>query len=376
MKMNVVQTGDTLRIYGSAMQTYDQLPVGTYEVCFDKFSGFYLKTRNDLEVNEEKIYGCSERKVEKVLNSFAKVSRNFGVILSGRKGIGKSLFARVLAVKAKEAGIPMIVVTEYFPGIANFLSSIEQVVVVLFDEFDKTFSETDQFSPQEEMLPLFDGLDGGKKLFVVTCNEIRRLSTYLLNRPGRFHYHITLSNPNADEIREYMTDKLEEQYHDSIRKVVSFATQTDLTYDILRAIAFELNSGYSFEEAMEDLNIGKEEIPQFDMTVEMEDGTIKRATNIGIDLYSTETDYFWCHGKNDRDDESIRIEFRPCDVTIDIDHSAITIDPSLVDRHIDEDDFDMDDPDDKARYERLLCMPIRSIVFTRKRSRNSYKYTV
>ena len=173
-----------------------------------------------------------------------------------------------------------------------------------------------------------------------------------------------------------MTDKLEEQYHDSIRKVVSFATQTDLTYDILRAIAFELNSGYSFEEAMEDLNIGKEEIPQFDMTVEMEDGTIKRATNIGLDLYSTEMDYFWCHGKNDRDDESIRIEFRPCDVTIDIDHSAITIDPSLVDRHIDEDDFDMDDPDDKARYERLLCMPIRSIVFTRKRSRNSYKYTV
>lgn len=100
--MNVVHSGDTFQIYGDALKTYDALPAGTYEVGFNKFSGFFLTSHNDLVVSEGKVYGCSEKKVQKVLHSFSKVDRNFGVILSGRKGIGKSLFARLLAVHAKE----------------------------------------------------------------------------------------------------------------------------------------------------------------------------------------------------------------------------------------------------------------------------------
>ena len=47
------------------------------------------------------------------------------------------------------------------------------------------------------MLSLFDGLDNGKKLFVITCNEVERLNAYLLNRPGRFHYHFVDCSPPA-----------------------------------------------------------------------------------------------------------------------------------------------------------------------------------
>ena len=189
MSMNVVHSGNTYQIYGDSLKTYTKLPVGTYDVCFSKFTGFSLQGRNDLTVNEEKVYGPSERKVQKTLNSFAKADRNFGVILSGRKGIGKSLFARLLAIQAKARNIPMLIVSDYIPGIANFLSSIEQEVVVLFDEFEKTFRISDGDNCQDELLSMFDGLDGGKKLFVITCNEVRQLSSYLLNRPGRFHYH-------------------------------------------------------------------------------------------------------------------------------------------------------------------------------------------
>lgn len=378
MGMNVVHSGGTFQIYGDSLKTYDKLPVGTYEVGFNKFSGFFLTAHSDLEVNEEKVYGCSEQKVQKVLKSFSKVGRNFGVILSGRKGIGKSLFARLLAVHAKEYELPLILVTEYVPGIANFLSSIEQEVIVLFDEFEKTFSSKDGCTPQEELLPLFDGLDGGKKLFVVTCNEVSKLNSYLLNRPGRFHYHFILNNPNPEEIREYLTDKLEEQYHHLIRKVVSFAANTDVTYDILRAIAFELNNGYSFEETMADLNISKERTPRFDITAEFGDGTKRTVTNEEIDLYDTDKDYFWFYPGNSKggSNVAIRLDFRPCDIVFDIDHAEMTIDPKLVERYVDEDDFKMDDAEQKAQYEYLCNVPIVKISFVRKVMNPMLKYMV
>ena len=135
--------------------------------------------------------------------------------------------------------------------------SIEQEVVVLFDEFDKTFDgikvSENSASAQASMLSLFDGMSTGKKLFVITCNSLSGMNEYLLNRPGRFHYHFRFNYPTADEIREYLQDKLDKQYWEEIDKVISFSQKVDLNYDCLRAIAFELNMGDKFENAIQDL---------------------------------------------------------------------------------------------------------------------------
>ena len=48
-------------------------------------------------------------------------------------------------------------------------------------------------------------------MYIVTCNELRGLNDYILNRPGRFHYHFRFEYPTATEIREYMEDKLEKK---------------------------------------------------------------------------------------------------------------------------------------------------------------------
>lgn len=376
MGMNVVHAGSTYQIYGDSLQTYKELPVGTYEVCFSKMTGFFLTSHNDLEINEEKIYGSSPEKVEKVLKGFQAVSRNFGVILSGRKGIGKSLFARQLATRAKEYNLPIILVTNYIPGIADFISSIEQEVIVLFDEFEKTFGETDDCKPQEEMLPLFDGIDNGKKLFIITCNEIHKLNSYLINRPGRFHYHFVLGNPNPDEIKEYMTDKLKPEYHYLIKKLIGFSINVDLTYDVLRAIAFELNMGYSFEETLMDLNISKEGNPKYNVRVDFADGTYRIATNLRINIYSGDREYFWLSEKSGRSSDSIRLSFIPSDIVLDMDHAEMTLDPNKVERYVDEDYFDMDKPEDKKRYEYLSGIEITKITFSRVVEDYSYKYLV
>ena len=253
--MHIVESGKRYRIFNNAITTYDQLPPKTYRVDYDPDTRtFSLLEAHDFEIPETKIYGQHLDKVKKVLNSMDKMNRNLGVILSGDKGIGKSLFSKCLGLKARKKRIPVILVNEYHEGIANFLEEIEQTVMILFDEYDKTFDEK-KHNCQAEMLSLFDGVSAGKKLFVITCNEIQSLSQYLINRPGRFHYHFRFLYPTADEIRDYMEDKLDKQYYDEIENVIAFSVRMNLNYDCLRSIAFELNNGLKFQEAINDLNI-------------------------------------------------------------------------------------------------------------------------
>ena len=169
--MKVVQNGTTFRIYDEGMVTHDFLPAQAYLVCFDKMSGPFLKKYSEININE-KIYGVHIDKVNKVMNSFKAFQRNLGVILSGDKGIGKSLFSKLLSQTAIAHGYPLLIVNSWFPGIAEYLNEIEQEVVVLFDEFDKTFATQGDSGPQTEMLTLFDGIAQGKKLFCVTCKTL------------------------------------------------------------------------------------------------------------------------------------------------------------------------------------------------------------
>lgn len=375
--MNVVHSGNTYQIYGEALKTYSNLPVRTYEVGFNKMTGFFLVAHNDLTINETKVYGSSPEKVKKVLRAFAATDRNFGVILSGRKGIGKSLFARQLAIQARDYNLPLIIVSAYAPGIANFLGSIEQEVIVLFDEFEKTFGDQNDCSPQEELLSLFDGIDGGKKLFVITCNEVHKLNSYFINRPGRFHYHFILGNPTPEEIKEYMMDKLKPEYHNVINQLIGFSMTVDITYDVLRAIAFELNMGYSFKETLNDLNISKEGTPKYRVRVTFVDGTVFTSSEVRINTYDSDDTYVWVSNVgNTGNNRSLRLDFVPTDVEVDLEQGAMVLDPAKASRYIDSDYFDMDKPEDQQAFEWISNTPIESIVMTRVINDFNYKYCV
>lgn len=365
--MNIVNSGSQYQIYGDSIKTYDILPTGSYEVCFSKFTGFYLTAHNDLVVNEDKIYGSSETKVDKILRSFALTDRNFGVILSGPKGVGKSLFARILANKANSQDLPLIIVSEYIPGIANFISSIEQEVIVLFDEFEKTFAATDECKPQDEMLSLFDGIDSGKKLFIITCNEVSRLSDYLLNRPGRFHYHFTLTTPSADEIAEYMKDKLLPQYWDNIDRIVGFSMGGSITYDCLRAIAFEINNGYSLEDTLMDLNITRDKYLRFNITVTLSDGSEHYLKSETVDLYNSTQRTYWFY----EHPVTFGIVFNPKDMLINANKSVLSIAADKVQLVFDEDDFN---GMDKNIVQNIKSKTITAVQFQKCKDENVYRY--
>lgn len=314
--MKIIQTGTTYKVYGEDLIVLDNLPAQTYKVGFGQFTGFFLEKQHDLEIKEDKIYGVHKAKVNKVLKRFKESHKNLGVILSGDKGIGKSLFARLLSQKVIEDGIPVILVNDYIPGIDDFLNDIKDEVLVLFDEFDKTFKKNSDCDPQAKMLSLFDGTSSGKKLFVVTCNQYIDLNEYLINRPGRFHFHFRFEYPTADEVKDYLKDKLDEVYHSEINKVVSFSRKIKLNYDCLSAIALELNEGETFENTINDLNIVNtyERENRYNIKLFTEEGVVFTAENEKLDLFGREENKLWI---DDISGNSVFLKFKGNDAVFD-----------------------------------------------------------
>lgn len=368
--MKTIQIGSRFEIYTDDLKTHDLLPPQTYVVRFAKMTGFYLELHAPLEV-DEKVYGVHQQKVDKVLNAFGRFNRNLGVILSGKKGIGKSIFARMLGVKAVEQGTPVIIIEQYYPGIASYIESIEQEVMILFDEFDKTFGNIkagdNEPNPQTSLLSLFDGVASGKKLFVVTCNELHQLNDYLVNRPGRFHYHFRFEYPNDAEIYEYLSDKLDEKYWPEIDAVIEFSRRVDLNYDCLRSIAFELSTGTTFSEAIKDMNIININRVYYDIALHFENRTVLTGRNVEMDMFSEDTPVdVWL--KNSRGQFLAAISFVPSECVFDPSRNCIML--SGEDLEISEYDEDYKDEVAELKQTKPLYLSI-----TRPRSKDIH-YTL
>ena len=283
---------ETYRVFGDSLVIEEKLKPAVYTVVFVPMQGFFLKKHSPLIV-EEKLYGKHEQKINKLLKAYEHFERPMGVIFSGDKGIGKSIAARMLCQKSVEKGLPVILVEESFDGLAQFLNSIEQECVVLFDEFEKNFKKVydrdgdEKDNTQDSLLSLFDGTGNNiKRLYLITCNDTYQLSDFMVNRPGRFHYHVRWEYPTQEEITEYLKDKVSPEYHDQIEEVLKFTAYQELNYDCLRAIAFELNMGQKFVESLEDLNIKNDVNERYDLIVQFRNGKEAASHDDRIDLFS------------------------------------------------------------------------------------------
>lgn len=320
--MQIAKTGNISRIFPDGLKTYDEIPVGNYKVGFHPMMGFYLEDADSFKV-DEKPYGKHPQKIAKVIKLYESIDRSVGVILSGKKGMGKSMFARLLSANFAEThNMPTIIVTEAIPGIVDFIESIKQECVVLFDEFEKVF---DNGNPdrgekidkgkesQDKFLGLFDGISQTKRLYVVTVNEIRKVNQYMINRPGRFHYHLQFNHPSSEEIQLYLQDKLKPEFHNQIALVQRFANRFDLNYDSLRAIAFDLNLGYSFLETIEDLNVSSTETEsaRYTIAIHHSNGLVTTA-EASINLMSSSTSLQYHAGSG----EYVTIHYSPLEIEI------------------------------------------------------------
>jgi hypothetical protein len=257
----IVASANQFRLYDDSVTTYHRLPVATFTIDFSKLGGYSLRQVAPLAPGEETVYGTHGLRVDRIVRTYKAMDRSLGVILSGDKGMGKSLMIRMLAEKTREElDLPTILVQHSTPGLASFLDDLGEVAVV-FDEFEKIFASSGDDESQNQFLSLFDGISTTKRLYVLSVNHLGRVNEFMLNRPGRFHYHMRFAYPEPEIVATYLRDQVPGIAQSQIDEIIEFSRKYDLNFDHLRAISFELGQDEVFAEVIGDLNIKRPERP-------------------------------------------------------------------------------------------------------------------
>ncbi|MCD1628507.1 AAA family ATPase [Marinobacter shengliensis] len=296
-------------------QITDALKPAVYSVGFNPMAGFFLTKRGERLTIPEKIYGPVNRKVSKILRSYSHSTKSFGVLLSGDKGSGKTMTSSLVANRCiEELNMPVILIEGAFDGggLTEFVEKLGECVLFI-DEFGKKFN--DEEGDQGSLLGLFDGTGSSRRLVLLTENNVRDINQYMMNRPGRVHYHFRHEKLDEQIVREYCQDRdITEMVIEQI--CLRREASKEFSFDVLQAIVNEyLFFGGDITEICDDLNIERPfEFSTTDMEVlEIMDMTAKKPRtlynqgasmhfpsandSIAIQLVDLEDedDYDYCH---------------------------------------------------------------------------------
>lgn len=263
-----------------AINLHEKLPVGNYTVKINPQTGEYYLEAIESFTHNSKIYGETNKYLNRIINTFNLRNNSTGVLLTGEKGSGKTLLAKLLSINlAKDYNIPTIIINEAHCGenFNCFMQNIEQPCVIFFDEFEKVYNNKDQ----EQILTLLDGVYPSKKLFILTSNNSYSINEFFNNRPGRIFYNIEYKNLSKEAIEEYCLDNLiNKQYIQTIIQVTSIFT--DFNFDMLKALVEEMNRyNETPHESLKILNISPKRSGYFNYNVELK--ILKENTLIKVD---------------------------------------------------------------------------------------------
>ena len=238
------------------IQVLPALPGGVYTATFDAQSGYGISKIDNFSI-PHKVYGKAPQYCKRILKTYHDRSKGLGVLLSGKKGSGKTLLVKEVSIEAAKLGIPTIVVTSPFRGtdFNQFIQSINQSAILVFDEFEKVYNKDDQ----QELLTLLDGVYSSQKLVMLTCNDSWRIDEHMRNRPGRLYYSIDFKEIDQEVVEEYCQDHLQnKKYLSDVKKTVD--VYKGFNFDMLVALVEEVNRyDESPIEAVKLLNIKYEE---------------------------------------------------------------------------------------------------------------------
>jgi hypothetical protein len=230
-----LKTNNVYRKVEGDFKTVDTVPAGIYNLGVS-MTGWYLEKYADKFTFDYKMYGLQTEFCNHVLKTYQNTSGNFGIMLTGTKGTGKTVTAKTLA---NDFNLPVIIVKDMGDSnqsMIEYLSGFNFDCVLFLDEFEKNFSDKDS-----TILQIMDGVYniGYRKIFLLTTNELT-VNENLLGRPSRIRYVKRFGNLELKTIEEYLDDEL--KVPEARQELIDFIdTLTISTIDILKTIVNEVN---------------------------------------------------------------------------------------------------------------------------------------
>ena len=225
-----IKIGDRLVIKPNGAD-YDLIPGKVYDLSYDRYSGDDVFKENGELSLPSKVYTSKKDEFfkKRVLTYFNNAfTDTTGVMLAGTKGTGKTIMAKVLA---KESNLPIIIVDPQYPEhrLIKYFKQINTPVCILFDEVDKSFDT-------EKMLDFLDGLQKtSKKLVIMTCNNLGRVSEYLQDRCSRIRY---LRKYTTEDNLEFLDVLIEDMGIKNIEEVSKFCRENIKLLSMDNIVAF------------------------------------------------------------------------------------------------------------------------------------------
>ena len=270
-----IRNGNTFRPADEAnLDLHQNLPADNYTVKVDQIGNLFLEVVDTFEM-PKKVYGDALKNADRILNTYRNRTASTGVMLTGEKGSGKTLLAKMLSIQAADLGIPTIVINSPMRGeqFNTFIQSIDQECIILFDEFEKVYDRDEQ----TEILTLLDGVYPTKKLFILTCNDKYRVDSYMKNRPGRIYYLLEFNGLDVEFIRQYCEDNLlNKRYIDTMCNISTIFDA--FNFDMLKAMVEEMNRyDESPQDVLKIINVRQEfdEGGVFDVSVFYQDVAVQ-----------------------------------------------------------------------------------------------------
>jgi len=235
----------------------DALPPAYYKIKNHPMLGLFLQNMGEKLPVPAELYGSTEKRATKVINTFNRKEQGIGVALFGSKGAGKTLLSNVIANKALDQGLPVIDISginDISSGLLNFINSIGQCVLI-FDEFLKALSKVDientasntsvheqtrikAHQAQENLLTFFSGTNNAKRLTILIDNQASLLNEYFLDRPSRLRYVFNYESVEADVVRQLAKKHdLSEKLTDEL---VTYSARKRCTFDMINELLDEI----------------------------------------------------------------------------------------------------------------------------------------
>lgn len=204
MKKQVIDMGSFVTISLSDNKPVTALPPRVYTPGIKDGMIILNKDRSHFEV-PNKIYGNKLSTIAKTIMRDHKVdAASLGVMMLGRKGMGKSLLSEILANAIIDKGLPVIMISTFFPPelISTLLNQVGPCAVI-FEEFSLNYD----WQTGPKLVPVLSDTDNKGVLFIINSNEANNGTlSFIIDRPQRCKYRINFGDMDENTMESIITD--------------------------------------------------------------------------------------------------------------------------------------------------------------------------